>query len=142
MNVETGGAVEKARSFDTDNGYAFVTSTLIYGVQWDAIMQWIDPDYENGTCESNSFVANSDEKGYYNASAPTTTGSSDDYAVKNIYDLAGNVAEWTMESCSTNLRVDRGGYYTTGSSYPASYRDVINPSNSNDNFGFRVTLYL
>ena len=142
MNVETGGAVEKAKSFDTDNGYAFVTSTLIYGVQWDAIMQWIDPDYENGTCESNSFVANSDEKGYYNASAPTTTGSSDDYAVKNIYDLAGNVAEWTMESYNTDNRVHRGGSYTAGSGSPASNRNYRYPSSSDVDIGFRVTLYL
>ena len=142
MNVETGGAVEKAKSFDTDNGYAFVTSTLIYGVQWDAIMQWIDPDYENGTCASDSFVVNSDGQGYYNASAPTTTGY---YAVKNIYDLAGNVAEWTMESYGTTFRVTRGGpYYDAGSDYPASTRNTYYdpPSSSYDAFGFRVTLYL
>ena len=105
-------------------------------------MQWIDPDYENGTCESNSFVANSDEKGYYNASAPTTTGY---YAVKNIYDLAGNVAEWTMESYGTTFRVTRGGpYYDAGSDYPASTRNTYYdpPSSSYDAFGFRVTLYL
>ena len=143
----TGGAVELARNFDTVNNYISVTSTLIYGVQWDAIMQWIDSAYKTGTCESDSFVANSDGKGYYNASAPTTTGSSDDYAVKNIYDLAGNVSEWTMESYSTNIRVVRGGdyysYYFSGFRYPASSRIAgNNPSDSYDNVGFRVTLYL
>ena len=140
----TGGAVELARNFDTANNYISVTSTLIYGVQWDAIMQWIDPAYKTGTCESNSFVANSNGKGYYNASDPTTTGSSDDYAVKNIYDLAGNVAEWTMESIFNNMRVARGGYYaSSGSSIPASGRGNIgSPSYSNAYIGFRVTLYL
>ena len=106
-------------------------------------MQWIDPAYKTGTCASDSFVANSDGKGYYNASAPTTTGSSDDYAVKNIYDLAGNVAEWTMESYFTDSRVFRGGFYLdTGSNLPASRRFSNNPSGSYDNLGFRVTLYL
>ena len=141
----TGGAVELARNFDTANNYISVTSTLIYGVQWDAIMQWIDPAYKTGTCASDSFVANSDGKGYYNASAPTTTGSSDNYAVKNIYDLAGNVAEWTMESYGTTFRVTRGGpYYDAGSDYPASTRNTYYdpPSSSYDAFGFRVTLYL
>ncbi len=139
----TGGAVELSRNFDTANNYISVTSTLIYGVQWDAIMQWIDSAYKTGTCASDSFVANSDGKGYYNASAPTTTGSNDDYAVKNIYDLAGNVAEWTMESYGTGLRVYRGGNFgNTGSIFPASGRDSNNPSNSSDYVGFRVTLYL
>ena len=137
------GAVELARNFDTSNNYISVASTLIYGVQWDAIMQWIDSAYKTGTCASDSFVANSDGKGYYNASAPTTTGSSDDYAVKNIYDLAGNVAEWTMESYFTNLRVSRGGNYNvTGSDIPASFRNFNNPSHSYGFIGFRVTLYL
>ena len=137
----TGGAVELARNFDTANNYISVTSTLIYGVQWDAIMQWIDSAYKTGTCESNSFVANSEGQGYYNASAPTTTGY---YAVKNIYDLAGNVAEWTMESYDTNSRVHRGGFYNgTGSTFPASRRyNGYSPSNRGAGIGFRVTLYL
>ena len=37
----------------------------------------------------------------------TVTGASADYAVKNIYDLAGNVDEWTMESCQNNYRIMR-----------------------------------
>ena len=139
----TGGAVELARNFDTTNNYISVTSTLIYGVQWDAIMQWIDLAYKTGTYASDSFVANSEGQGYYNASAPTTTGSSDDYAVKNIYDLAGNVAEWTMESYNASFRVYRGGFYgITGSYGPASSRSNDYPSYSYDILGFRVTLYL
>ena len=46
----TGGAIELARNFDIENNYTSVTSTLIYGVQWDAIMQWIDPAYKTGSC--------------------------------------------------------------------------------------------
>ena len=61
MKVETGGAVQKSKEFASVNNYTSVTSTLIYGVQWDAIMQFIDPEYKNedGTLyEKNSFVAN------------------------------------------------------------------------------------
>ena len=108
MTDETGGAVQLARNFDTENGYKTVTSTLIYGVQWDAIMQWIDPAYRTGSCESNSFVRDSRGKGYYEQSEPTVTGSNSNYAVNNIYDLGGNVAEWTMESYNTDVRVFRG----------------------------------
>ena len=64
--------------------------------------------------------------------------------VKKIYDLAGNVYEWTMESYNTSDRVLRGGDYSlSGSSYPASRRSYGGPSIDNlDYLGFRVTLYL
>ena len=113
MTVETGGAVELAKNFDTERGYISVTSTLIYGVQWDAIMAWIDPAYKTGSCESDSFVRDSTEKGNYSGSL-AKTGSNVNHAVKNIYDLAGNVLEWTMERSSfvgsnrKNARVIRG----------------------------------
>ena len=107
-SIGTNGAVYKAQQMYTDKNTYGVTSTLIYGVQWDAIMAWIDPAYKTGSCESTSFVRDSSGKGYYNADTPTTTGSSSNYAVKNIYDLAGNVAEWTMEYYDTDGRVVRG----------------------------------
>ena len=107
MNDEIGGAVELSKNFDTVNGYTSVTSTLIYGVQWDAIMNFIDPAYATGSCDSSSFVRDSSGKGWYSQSAPTITGSNESYAVKNIYDLGGNVYEWTMEA-DANYRVYRG----------------------------------
>ena len=116
MKVETGGAVQKSKEFASANNYISVTSTLIYGVQWDAIMQFIDSGYKNedGTLyEKNSFVANSTGKGNYDETGSwngtlASTGSNSEYAVKNIYDLAGNVEEWTMESCYAVGRVYRG----------------------------------
>ena len=147
MTVETGGAVQKAKKFADEKGYTSVTSTLIYGVQWDAIMAWIEPRYKD---ESNaeellaekSFVADSTGKGNYTGDL-AVTGSSDDYDVKNIYDLAGNVYEWTMEAYSTEHRVYRGGrYYGTGAKDPASRRDTNITLVSNGLFGFRLTLYL
>ena len=107
MKVETGGAVQKSKEFASVNNYTSVTSTLIYGVQWDAIMQFIDPGYKDENGKLTSFVANSTGKGNYTGSL-LQTGSSSEYAVKNIYDLAGNVAEWTMESFYDYNRVCRG----------------------------------
>ena len=102
MTDETGGSVELAKNFATERGYTSVTSTLIYGVQWDAIMTWIDPAYKTGSCESDSFVRDSTGKGNYSDSL-VETGSNEDYAVKNIYDLSGNVSEWTMEEYTLTM---------------------------------------
>ena len=148
--VGNSGAVYRAQNMYNDSEHA-VTSTLIYGVQWDAIMNFIDSNYSNrgGTC--NSFVSNSTGQGNYNEDENTNSwknnltscGSSDDYRVKNIYDLAGNVFEWTMEAVSTASRVSRGGGFTvSGSLYPASCRSNFSPDGNLEYVGFRVALYL
>ena len=145
MTVETGGALQKSKEFASKNGYKSVTSTLIYGIEWDSIMQWIDPEYKKENGLLTSFLWNSENKGYYGQSVPTVTGSNEAYAVKNIYDLAGNVYEWTMEATNNGTRVVRGGNYNnSGIECPASCRSSSNsnPSSSNIYRGFRVALYI
>ena len=134
-DIGTEGAVAKAQGMYTNRSTHNVTSTLIYGTQWDAIMLWIDLAYETSTCTDDSFVKNSEGKGNYidsdDTNNPAKCGSSDSYRVNNIYDLAGNVREWTMEADSTYGRVTRGGYYrVSGSLLPASYRAFYNPDRS------------
>ena len=146
---ETGGAVELARNFAKDK-YPTVTSTLCYGVQWDAIMRWMK-DVPNLT--EGKYVEDSTGMKWYkdlSGNPDHKTGIDLDGGkneVKKIYDLAGNVHEWTMESCNVyrfNYRVVRGGGYSdSGSIAPASYRSIGVPSyNDDDRIGFRVTLYL
>ncbi len=134
-DIGSEGAVSKAQGMYTNKEKNNVTSTLIYGVQWDAIMAWIDPAYETSTCTDDSFVKNSEGKGNYSDSDstnnPAKCGSSDNYRVNNIYDLAGNVGEWTMEAESTDNRVYRGGDYNYSGSYdPASSRNSYSPDRS------------
>ena len=113
----TGGAIELARNFDTKNGYTAATTTLCYGVQWDTTLRFIDENYEN-------YAKNSEGKGNYNAIDVIPTGSNEEFAEKNIYDMAGNVYEWTMETYKDVMRVTRGGNYgIDGSVYPASFRN-------------------
>ena len=112
-------------------------------------MNFIDDNYiTNATigkpqCNSDSFVKDSTNHGWYEKEASTTCGSDDAYRVKNIYDLAGNVKEWTMESTNTSVRVNRGGDYgNSGQSDPASNRDNNRPNNTNSYIGFRIALYI
>ena len=75
-------------------------------------------------------MADSTGKGNYTGSI-AVTGSNPAYQQKHIYDLAGNVREWTMEAYSTGIRVARGGsYYSAGTSIPASCRDNDGPDGS------------
>jgi hypothetical protein len=135
------GAVKVARSMYTKSEACGVTSTLCYGVQWDAVMNFIDPKYETGECNTTtSFVANSQGKGNYKENIETTGY----YVEKNIYDLAGNVREWTMEVCLTEQQVIRGGGFFNDRDwyYAASVRDTNLPFDAIDSTGFRVALYV
>ena len=139
---ELGGAVEKARNFSTESGHTNVTSTLVYGVQWDAVMRWISEDGDLAR-----YLTNSDGKGNYydndSTNNPAKTGAVDNYQLKNIYDMAGNVWEWTMEADSTAYRVNRGGdCLDTGSYIPVSYRNIGSPDNANSTLGFRLAFFV
>ena len=73
-----------------------------------------------------------------------STGASDDFSKQGIYDLAGNVWEWTLEYASGSRYpcAIRGGYYNlSGNLYPAAYRSNHSTTNFLDTFGFRVVLY-
>ena len=144
------GAVEQARYFDSRYANQSVVSTLCYSVQWDAALNFIDPNYiTNATigtpaCSEDSYVRDSTGQGNYQDDDSTNNpGNTGLYVKNNIYDLAGNVFEWTMESYGTNIRVSRGGnYFNSGSEYPSSDRFINSPDFAYPNFGFRVTLYL
>ncbi len=156
-NTDTGGAVEKARGMVVANNYTSVTSTLCYGVQWDATLNFIDSDYitnqtseKKPNCNNDSYLVNSAGKGWYSDNyytGSTYTGKEVDSQmsnkVKNIYDMAGNLAEWTMEVSNTNERLTRGGsFLDSGSTNPASSRKGFSQDSPHEGRGFRVTLYL
>ena len=72
--------------------------------------------------------------------APELTGSVSTDVSKNIYDLAGNCYEWTMEAYRTYGRVIRGGYYFF--SCPFSSRFGNDQTRYVDTLSFRPTLYV
>ena len=154
-----------------DNKDIGATSTLCYGVQWDAAMRFV-ADSTHSTSNSTNWgnyknnawniarttakytdITNvqtgswtditSNKEKTSSESFLLTTGASDSFKAKNIFDLAGNVYEWTMEAFTSTVRVYRGGYYgDDGYSGPASIRLYTDPAGSNVIIGFRSALYL
>ena len=96
------------------NSGSTITSSMIWGSQWDQIMIWMK-GIENTVNPSNGqyYVTNavgmgnygvSGEDDYDDTSNPAETGC---YDVKNIFDLAGNIYDWTLEADYTISRVRR-----------------------------------
>ncbi len=79
-----------------------------------------------------------------NESILLSTGASESFSKMGIYDLAGNVCEWTLEYTSnTNFPcANRGGDYGyAGSNLPASYRYNLTTTGYGNSLGARVALY-
>ena len=123
-----------------------VKTQMIWGCQWDVTMNWL---ISSGAKTSDEVNKNSSTWGNYsnyntannytegtagyekNAGSLQNTGSSENWKANNIYDLAGNVEEWTQEANNTSNRAIRGGYcFYNGSFHPASDRYNGNPDNS------------
>ncbi|MFR8233378.1 MAG: type II secretion system protein [Clostridia bacterium] len=147
------------------------TSSLMFGIQWDLVLKHIENkngktqaelkndsttwgNYNNAEFEitkgkystnyGNTFT---EVKGTYpkpRSSVLLTTGATERNSVLNIYDLAGNELEWTLEkgTGTSYPSVSRGGYYINGgSSSPASYRDNDTTTGSGYIVCFRPALW-
>ena len=87
----------------------------------------------------NKIAQSSDSNGIL-----VTTGTSEKNKVMNIYDIAGNVWEWTLENTSDTNRpcaFRGGGCDNTGSGSPASSRNGDSTTTGNNGIGFRVSLW-
>ena len=122
-----------------------VKSSLISAACWDTTLQWMVNTCNNATNEPNlGYDIDSTGKGWYEKEDKTTTGQ---YAVNNIYDMAGNIYELTTENLkasSTNQErcVRRGGRFANaGSEASAAVRAMSHSSSASVDVGFRVVLY-
>ena len=73
-----------------------------------------------------------------------TTGATERNISKNIYDIAGNLSEWTNESWRSYVVVRGGNNYNRGDYHPADLRDpsLNNASNPGVGTGFRPALFI
>ena len=169
--------------------YGEKTSSLLFGVQWDLTLKFIenkrekeDSSIKNKLINDSILVGN-----YYNSeyiinrgkyavktnlkewysntnniegvvknklklkqdsienAVLLTTGASDQNKLMNIYDLAGNVWEWTLEySTDTNEPcAHRGGsaMFLSNENSASSRVDYGGTSHSSEFIGFRISIY-
>ena len=172
------------------------TSSLMFGIQWDLMLAFMQnkggvdvsaltTDSTNIGNYSNNKWSITNNKAKYNADGTwnngsytketesrvvLTTGASSSFAKMNIYDVAGNVMEWTLECklqevsskgvklasvintqispirmagtfASTPCVLRGGSYLDDGTGYPASNRYSRYVVAYNAAIGFRVTIY-
>ena len=84
------------------------------------------------------------EQNSYQNGILLTTGGTEQSKVMNIYDIAGNVYEWTLEKTPNTYEpcVTRGGLFNdTGSYRPAAEHGGSSSGHSFYSIGFRVSLF-
>lgn len=143
-NVSKTGALKLSKNM-IDTEKTGVKSTLISGAAWDTTIQWMVNASDNKE-QNKGYDMDATGKGWYKDISNETIHTTGYYAVNNIYDMAGNVCEYTSEigrffSNKTILDIRRGGDYESDGKYSAASR-----SNSLGGpfkyTGFRVVLYL
>ena len=142
-NISQTDALQKAKGMYTSVEF---TSSLLTGAAWDRTLGWLE---ETGAVSSIEIVGDSKNWGNYSddSFSGTTdlinTGLMTQTEKNHIFDLAGNVDEWTTEAESSDVRVGRGGRCNdTGSDSPCSVRFFSSPDITYSFFGFRLALYL
>lgn len=147
------GACELSEKFASMYEYKNVTTTLMYGAQWDSVLRFIVSDQYNvnDSLKWGNYSTAKLDFGYSDGSKKTKnsgdvrllmTGASEQTKAKNIYDIAGNLYEWTKETAGKEVRIVRGGSYVVAIGQLAASRYAYNFNTANNAIGFRVCMYL
>lgn len=110
-----------------------IAKTMVWGSEYDQAIKFIGSEAQTGHTDRQLM----------NNICPSAYVPLD--KMKNIYDLEGNLLEWTAEASDSYGRNDRGnGYYTVdnGNFCPASDAYGMPPNRSGNGSTSRATLYV
>ena len=146
-----------------------VKTSMIYGSLWDEMLQWLvdsKATISNGTELTYQLLQNSTSFGnYWNSTFDyieadmefpirtktkkeetynkIPTGSADYTKINNIYDIAGNSYDWTIEATYAYARVSRGGEYgSKGSDCRVFKRDTWDSGFGRGDYSCRIILWI
>ena len=123
------GLYSKCKEFAPEESEESVVSSMIWGSQYDAMLNWMAKQGETvGT--SNTSKRNSTK----------VTGSNANDVIKKVFDLYGCNYEWTLEASSTSSRVNRGGSSISSSNSPSAR--YYSPTDTIGSLSARLTLYI
>ena len=130
-------------------------NTLMFGMQWDLVLKYLETkgvapedlkvdstswgNYLNSEIKNNEGIIKNKNK-----SKLLKTGVSENTKKQNIYDLAGNVWEWTLEyNCFPERPCSaRGGFYNQNGLYNSAFsRKHVYKTGASKEIGFRFALY-
>lgn len=147
------------------------TGSLMFGLQWDLVCKFLEtsqaktkPQIKESSIEIGNYLDSEFilTHGKYltnntntwkeatkenpvlkekNTKALLTTGASKTNVINNIYDLAGNTRELTLEKSNdtSNPITLRGGYFEENSSL--SKRENVGINENNTNTSYRITIF-
>ena len=114
-------------------------SSMIWGSQYDAMLNWML------TGNEKQFVVAVD-RGNHSGHSANTGGQGNTDKINNVYDLEGNLLEWTLEADaeSSTARVIRGDcFYGFSQPMGSRYINMYFPSTETDSvLGSRMSLYI
>ena len=170
-NYQTAVGMSKAMYSDSKN----IESNLVTGTQWDMVMKFISKESDYSDVKSTPWGNYTDgqvtysqgqgryilvdgstgiEKGSFTTSdnkyhyGIRTSASSEDVKKNNLYDIAGNLWEWTTETAyqsnqTEKFNIRRGvGFNYKYADRSVCYRDYENLIRAAMNSGFRPVLYI
>ena len=137
-----------------------VKSHLTFGAEYDSVLEWFiktevktfaeiaqDSTKWGNNWNAREFRFKRDSWGSKDfTSKVVETGSREEWCVNNIYDLSGNVDEWTQEQRGSLYYVVRGGLYHGNGVFnekPVAYRYCSHRDTDDCCYiGFRAALYI
>ena len=120
------GLYSKCKEFAPKSSNKSVVSSMVWGSQYDAMLNWMKKQGE-AVEKENDEKTNTSKK----------TGNNPNDIIRNIYDIYGCHGDWTLSAVSNNLRGYYGGYNVS----PANIEGT-NSTEANVNMSTRISLYI